>query len=480
MAKDNAIIINNFQAGIAPSSYLGFEEIRCLNTKDKPGVVYPNYSTYDANSTGDAISKEIMHIVNDGTNYFAADTDDNIFDNTGLTAWTKRAGNSGSGERGLIIWKGYLLAATNTQLDAMDVVANTWDNAFLDSGFTASGDVPMIVGQDDILYLGVGNNTSGFNITSITEDGTFDPATNTTWTENHSALDMPDGMVITCLAEFGRWLAIGTKKGDANIANVYLWDRTSSSFELPLQIGERGVNQMITVNNRLVIQAGDSGKFFVTDGTNVMPLANITESMLDDLTFSADRLDFSRSAIISSKNKVYTGFKPSGTNGIAPAGVYSIDVNTGELALEHITTEGDANTNRIGITALSDFTGDGMFIGWENLTPATDEFGINGVHSTTYTGDESFLVSQFYRVGTRISPKTFQSIEIELTRPMVSGDSVKIYSRTAQGAGWGTAIETWNTVGEQSLWTTFSPTVKDIQFKIVLNNTAEMLDCKIV
>jgi len=64
---------------------------------------------------------------------------------------------------------------------------------------------------------------------------------------------------------------------------------------------------------------------------------------------------------------------------------------------------------------------------------------------------------------------------------MVAGDSVKIYKRTAQGADWGDPIKTWDTVGEQSLYTPFGlSNITSIQFKIILNKNAEFLSASII
>jgi hypothetical protein len=49
--KDGSIIINEWSEGIAPSSYLGFEEIRNCDIKSKPGILRVNPAVNKESST---------------------------------------------------------------------------------------------------------------------------------------------------------------------------------------------------------------------------------------------------------------------------------------------------------------------------------------------------------------------------------------------------------------------------------------------
>lgn len=488
------INIKNFHKGVGASAFTGFQEIRGLNIHEKTGAIYPNFAMKNANSAGSTIADRInwMVEVSSATSY-AADDSDNIYEKTSDTAWTARAGNGSSGSRGLILWKDYILAALNTGLDGYGPLSGseTWTNHlnFTDTGFAGASTVPMIVGQDGVLYGGSGGTSyTNAKIWSIEETSgkTFDANDNTTWDENMSVLNLPAGISITCLVKMGKWLVIGTKSNtNSAFAEIYFWDRVSTGWEFPIILNERGINQMVVVNNRLIIQAGDFGRFYISDGTNTNLLAQLPMTMLSGTDLLLERFIFEQGAIIVQKNKVYFGFRPgSGSNILGPIGIYSIDVTTGALNLEHTITE--TATERIGITALLNSTApESFYAAWVNTTGA-DTYNINIVDtSNRASGDKAYFISQFYQVGTSAVPATFDRCEIRLAKPMVSGDSIKIWYRTAQNEVWTTYGDPWiteNTVGFQQEVIQYEniakqiTNVKNIQFKVALNGSVELLE----
>jgi hypothetical protein len=84
---------------------------------------------------------------------------------------------------------------------------------------------PMIVGDDNILYIGNGKNVASLNGTSGA-NGTF----------NSSALDLPDGYIITSFAKTRNFLVIFAYRpvsGGSNNrsdATAFFWDYVSDSF----------------------------------------------------------------------------------------------------------------------------------------------------------------------------------------------------------------------------------------------------------
>jgi len=493
MAKDNSIVIQNDGKGIGASAYVGFEEIRNLNISDKPGIFFINERLDRASAAkgaGAAVVAKINWTIRGYRSadakvyYYAIDEDGQIYrlvPSTGL--WVLVAGNNGSFGPGLSFWKDYLMSARTSYLEAYNIETSTWENDW-EAIDDQSKQHPMIAGSDDILWGGAGKHI----FKCQENDGyTFAPGTSASYTFTKQALDLPSGYTVRCLAEFNEYLLIGTENiNNANVAEIFVWDRTSTSWSKTIKINNSDtINWMEVYNNRIYIQAGNRGEIFVSDSTNVYPFAKIPATLIDDYS----GLAFYPDASMIFNNKLY--FAPSADTGanVVVAGVYSVDLDTGMMAVENTISTGETGENeRLRITSMIAKGATNYYVAWQDDN--TTDFGIDTLSTTNYVygGSEAYFISQFINVGTSRQPKAFSSAEIQLSKDLTTGQSVTLSYRTDQGAGW-TSIGTLTysaTTAQSSAQFDFGKPVQNLQIKAVFDASStsvaspEMLFIRII
>ena len=135
MAKDNTIVINNFQAGMAPSAYLGFEELRGINITDKPGAAYPNSAT--AKDSGSTIDEAyIQEITEDsaGNQWGHDGGGQNVYKRTAQDTWSKftpgGSNHTASNIKGIHYWKGYVAVIFDATIDWYDITDDSCDTSW--------------------------------------------------------------------------------------------------------------------------------------------------------------------------------------------------------------------------------------------------------------------------------------------------------------------------------------------------------------
>jgi hypothetical protein len=452
------ITIKDFQKGMAESAYLGFEEFRGLDITSKKGACFPNKSyaeEADLDATG-----YIVKLVNDGTNFWAITDDDKIWKRTGANTWADvTAAGSDTGMAGGIYWKGYVACIADADIDWYHITTNAltgWDAAITSGGTTK----PAVHASDDCLYIG-----SGRYVDKIEENTgqDFAPGTSASYTVTKAALDLPEGELISAIHEVGDYLAI------VGIKKVYLWDKVSTSFEMPVNFN-REINTSVAYNNNVYCQVGARGEWFVTNGTTAQFVSQIPN------TFLSGYITASNATV---KNEIIY-FTISSTSGayVGKCGIYSLNPKTGAIALEHLSSQGATG---VQITALAEMTGttDGLMVAWY-LDGDPDTYGVDVV-SSNYGSDTAYFISPFYRANYNYEKKAFQKVEIQLTKPMASGDSISIWYRTAQNETFTSArlIGTMSYSADgaiQSKVLPFAQNVDSIQFKVSLNDEAELLE----
>ena len=474
------IIISNPQAGMGASAYVGFDEIRGLNINDKTGAAFPNR----------ALTKESGSVVEDLIEGYCIDDNSRVYTFTqenfnkvyklSSGTWTELSGFTNSPIYGIAFWKGYIiLIHSNGNMDASGDDGATWTNSFDTITSSSAGTNPTIVSrQNGNLYIG--NEYYVERLEEVTGK-TFDPTDNTTWTLTNGNLDLPSDYEITHLAELGNNLvmACDNRTNDA-VSDIFSWNYSDvSSFDVGPRIWETRIRSLLSINNLLYIQGSGNSNWYVSNGVSVQRFARIPRTLVDLSTLKFDmwnRISFYYDG------RIYFGLGSNNTD-VYPAGVYSLDINTKVLNLEQIISTGnDGTLDAVWIGALIPPTGvtfNYRVCWYDENESAGSKYGVDDLGSARYTDDKAYMVSQFIRVGTTLASRTFSDIQIELTKPMVSGDSVKIAFRTAQNGAW-THINTWNTVGDQSLYVEWGePELKDVQFKITLNGEAEFIEARI-
>ncbi len=475
MNKDGSITIdsNDFIKGISDSRYTGIEHMRNLDPFTKIGLLRISYKL-DAESNAPSTALLKFSAINPRTGdiFFAPDeSSDSIYKRTGSNSWTTISGATSGTARGLVIGNDYLFrvrnSGGNTIVDRYGPLSSSpsWSNSWgtLRTSDTATY-VPSIYGQDGIIYFGINNDVA--SISDVTSAGSI----------NSSALDIPDGYVIQSFTELGINLMVGASMGDSvsSIGDIFPWDRTSSSFSLPIQTGLQGIPMMYTKNNLIYAIGGRFGQMFVTNSSSVeqrIKLSNYTMNPEVRFVTNEDAIDAHNSGLIIGLSKT------AGTEN-GPAGVWVVNDNTVTLQTLSIGDSNDSDGCEIGcVVSLSDFS---YLVTWKDNT-GSDTYGVDVVDTGRRVSSYgAYLDSRMYQVGTKLSPKTFQKLLIKFASPLASSQGIKVSYRLNSSDsyteietfayGSGTGADNDNLGGIMSI--DFSPlnipATESIQFRIAL------------
>ena len=427
----------DFTEGIAESRYTGIEHIRNADLFSEKGSMKIGYKAIADGLalTGLPIAYDIdpssglvyMDSGIQSTSILKRNTDD---------SWTTISGFTNSTTRGIAIFKDYLFriyqdsTAIKTDrygpLSSSPSVSTAWVT-FAASGYTASSQpvIPSIVGQDGILYVGVMDKVR--SLSDATSAGSV----------NTAALDLKDsGYVIQSFTELGSKLLIGAKFGDnlTSIGEIFPWDRISSSFNLPISTGLFGVPQMITKNNLVYAVGGLNGQLIYTNGSSVQQGRKI-----GDMTAEPDSV-FSPywEAMASWNSGILIGLGKSAGTDRGPSGVWFLRDGIWQFFTVTGGDGSDGSTVEIGcVIPLNDSK---FLVTWR----VGSSYGIDYIDTTKKTTSYGTrLDSRLYTVGNAIDKRQFKQAQLNLGKPLSTGQGVKVSYRTDPTASF-TAIHTWD------------------------------------
>lgn len=429
------IIIKDWHKGIASSPHFGFDEIRNASLADEPGALLAGLaSRKESSTTVTAIPKWIVKNPLSEDEVFALDSAGAVYTSTNNgDSWAVVAGNTVTSAHGngLAIWKDYLIVARDFVLDTYGPLSSApaWTNGWKTIGTSAPDDGgdplfhPMLHGQDDILYIGCGRY-----LASVAEAvAPFVPGTAASFTFTAQALDIPAGNRIKCLSELGKHLLLGTWRGTTvgkfTTADIYPWDRVSSSYNLPIRVNESGVHQMISAANLVYFQAGVKGNLFVTNGTTVERVADLSRF------YSFTELSNSFPGAICTHGDKILWATSAGSGG--PMGVWCLQ--QGVLSFDASVSTG--TTTSVQVASLLPVSSSAYLIGWlDGSAKGIDSVNLSGTARRTSYG--TYVDSQFYVVGGPTRKASFSELELQFTQPLTSGDGVKISYRNDLAASF--------------------------------------------
>lgn len=345
-----------------------------------------------------------------------------------------------SNGNGIEIYKDYLFVFRNAKIDvygslAASASSRTWTNDWKTMN-TANGTNNSHfakVGEDDILYW-----CDAFYLGSLaqTTGNTFDPATAGSYTLTTKALTLPSFEITQCLEEQLTNLVIGTLTSNY----LYSWDRTSTSFTIPIPMPEIGTYQLLNINKIVYILSGKRGNVYYTNGSSVTLLKSLpkysTGTPYPIITWGD---------MMSLNNNVCFGVGTSST----ASGVYAIQLAVGQLgqtiagAIRHKGSVSAGNYN--GNVLIP--TNDGLtyYVAWYNGTYGGIDI-LDTATPTFYSNYESYIETDIIPVGTALQPKTFNRVEFKLDTPMVSGEKIRISMRNDLSTSYTVVFEN-TTVG---------------------------------
>jgi hypothetical protein len=296
--------------------------------------------------------------------------------------------------------------------------------------------------------------------------GVFVPTTRSTYV--FAQYELLPNDTATCLGLLGLNLLIG---GVKNI--LYTWDTLSQNPNNYIILPEFNMTEMVIVNSNAYLFMGNRGRIYIANGTN----AQLYKKIPDHISGTIEPY-FIWGGACTYKNQIYFGVKATTNSGTAIpqyGGVWAIDMDTNALRLTNQLSYGTYAGYATAIipNLNGNPNGYGLFIGWDNGS----SYGLDTTISTPYTGSQATIDSDLVPIGTYTRPRNFNGIEYRLTRPLVSGESIAIYTRlifNTHDTGYSaTPTLTDSTVGnysnradinfEQAQW---------VQFQIVLNSTA--------
>ncbi len=362
-------------------------------------------------------------------------------DVTTTTGLTRTVGN------GLIWYRGYLFVFYNSRIcyipmsstGTIAVTAPAWVNEWDPKTGAAH------VGTN-VFYSGVSENTVHEAISHpysadtvyITDKNyivslqeypgkTFDPTDTTTYIWHGATNSTPDWALkfsttesINCLEVLGQTLIIG---GSLNY--VYTWDLTSTNFNNILQISDRFIKHLLTVNTNTYIFAGKRGRIYVTNSSQ----AQLYKKLPDHI--GGIEAIYGWQNVAYNKNQIYFGVS-SGENFGTPttnySGLWACDITTDNLRCPTLMSNTAAFATAIWADPTNSISGFSLVIAWSDITNTI--FGIDTTTPNAYTSYVSYIDTDIIPIGNFLNKKTFDNLEFKLSAPMTAGEKIKISYRT--------------------------------------------------
>jgi len=435
------IVIDGWENGIAESPFKGISDMRVANINNIPGTVGVGYSLTSATLSGggSSLGRPYYKAVDTTTHtYYVLDTNGRVWSAPSLagTFTYLSSGDSltgaGQSQMGLVFWHGYLIRFRNDSIDWYS--GGTWHIGWnpATGGTGASGIITgtvthfAIAAQDDAIYF-----CNGQYVGSIISKGTFDPTSTSTFTFNSQALALPYYDQAVSLAEAGTTLLVG---GVHNA--IYPWDRLSSSYRYPIFIADHYMKRMVTANNNVYIFAGNTdsrGKIYISNGSNAELFFKIPDHITGyvepyfewgDAIWHRNNLIFTFSPAKNSNRDLITGFDY----------VWAVDCDSKAFRSVSEVSVGSAKLNAsvlIGGVFNDVHAGLNYVIGWDDLS---GNYGISSSSTTAGVNSLCFVKTDWMPVGTFLTKRTFENLELKLYSPLQSGESIIVTAITDKTA----------------------------------------------
>lgn len=440
MDKNGVITISNPQKGIANSAILGNEAIIGCEIFDEPGVLKiqsaliadssevndPGYVTLTgvpiADVTNYNTSNVVQRTVVTSTGQVFSGANANFLMATNSFGWDACVWNS---EFTVVSYAaggvGYLGCIYHDQYGGV-----TWFGSRA-TNLTATHYIKLVMAQDGYIYFTNGN-TIGRVTNLVNVAGTV------TMTYSANVLDLPPNVYAVSMAELGNKLMIGTQKGYTysvrqafNSADIYPWDRVSSSFSLPVQVNENGMNAMISNKNQVFFSAGDDGRIYVTDGTNYQLVKRLPYNRGG--RYNPTSWVSPNAMCINQQGHLMVGLSANyDANSTTTTGIWEIALTQGyPTHLPFFSRDGnlgDTSNVRFGVVRV--LNDDALAFGIES----DSSYELSVTSSTElWDGYKAKWRTEFFMVGSRKNRKSFNTLEFTLLEPLIANQGIRIAYR---------------------------------------------------
>lgn len=365
-----------------------------------------------------------------GSKVYLLDSSGQVWEGTTTSDFYLITGNTltNSSGNGIAVWKNYLFVFRNQSVDVWGSLlsarsSRAWTNAWqaCNQSTSDSSTHTTEVMSNDILYFADRSSTNGnpyVGSISETPGQVFVPATVATYNFNNQALDLPKYKYITDLQEYGN-LMISTIAQE-----IYPWNTVDDSFADPLISPEIGVTQMATVNNLLYFAVNKTGNIYVTQGTsNIQLVVNLPVYLTN-----TDIINVSVNYMISYNMGLLFTVTADDTTTSPINAVWSYDVDLKSVMIKNQYSTGSYSTTTPG--ALFTIGGTPYLAGW---AIGSSSFGVDTNNYNNFqqrvTGYLGYVESSLYQIGTSLYPTNLSRISFELSKPLITGQGIKLEQR---------------------------------------------------
>ena len=345
----------------------------------------------------------------------------------------------GAGE-GLAVYKKFLFVFRSTNLDYLPMTAGAswvdgWKTPIASSYHHAKWC------QDNILYFCNGNYIGSINQSGV--------ETNiATYTFNGTAQVLPTNESASWFEEHIINLIIGTSTSNL----LYMWDRTSTSYIVPLPLPEIGTYKLLNINRIVYILAGQRGNIYYTNGSSVT-LFKTLPKYCTGVPYPL----ITWGGIMSLNNNLCFGVEAKNAETVAvvngASGCWAITLAVGELLNSiagAIRYKGQPSAGKYNTTVLIPIS-DGISYqaGWYDGTYGGMDLLTIGYPSTQfYSNYESYIETDIISIGTALQPRTFNTIEVKFDTPLIAGEKVRVKMRGDLKTSYSTVFELTSAGGE--------------------------------
>jgi len=416
------LTIKDWQLGIGQSPYLGFAQMTNVDIFTQPGSLKISNLLELDNIDAINITAMPIGITQSPLNgdIFIVCEDGKFFKRDGTNTWTEIVGYGagGRGGQGIVWWKGYIIYARGSALDAYNVTTGVWTVNWR-TGLNSAVH-PMIVLQDDRLYIGNGNF---IDLCGEVFGQTFDPTNGATYSYSSEALPLKQGYIVNLLEEFSSYLVIGTKQYNNNVADMFFWNGSDEfiTASQTIKFADNGVQMTKNVGNML----------YTIAGTGVPRIfRSLTSQAVEYLRFNninkgSASVTLYPQAIDQKDGEILFGIGQNlSVNGVTPVGVYSLRGSS--YVLRYLPSSGKDGSNGVSyIGFVKVIDAERMLVSWYDGTT----YGIDILNISKFYPTGASVESPIYTVGTESDPKTYERVEVRLGNPLKAGDIITIKGR---------------------------------------------------
>lgn len=443
MAKSQDLFFNNFQKGIGTSPYVGFGHMQNLEIFQIPGVVKMKYRQVLKYAT---LGLPIA-IVHDYLGNEWCYTNNNYLYKNGVANFQTGTYNGvGNGFDMKVIGGTFIILTrgdgSNGYVDLINI--QTGSNFFYpDYTQTNLGQgrltplynlaIQVLTGNQQI-YIANGNYVA--NITGFTPNA--NPAIAPTATFTPQAIPLQVGDFARTLGVLGRNLLVGTQGGSSfadltfTQANIYPYDLGSLALGFQIPIEENGINQIFCYNNQAFIHAGLYGNIYVTNGSSIQFYQRVTTVNRSFGTTMLPRPN----AINYVNNRLLVGTGNVGASdtflSTSYHGIYEIQGSTKALNFQTISTLNVGQTQNLAVGAILPIGNDSLVVGWQDGST----FGVDTTDGNTYSSFSAFMECPVEIIGEPEDNANANDIIVYLTRPLVSGQQIRLQYRDGDTNPW--------------------------------------------